>query len=298
MALEALAGQPGARAILILTDAETGSFDRAAELWATFAGTRPRVFAVHLAASVYPNATQNWMQDWAAVNRGHYAYVYTQGDIDVAFDRAAASLRRPAIYAVSVEGTAPPPTPTPEPTSTPTPSPTPAPAHSHPSADSPNRRPPPLPPRPPTDADGNAGPDRTRRAQCRRTGASAPARTGAPGGRRLGRLDRRYVRQHAPAARRQQPRRRGQVGVDRPRDRHAAAGYGRLAARLRRRPRLVRQPPGRPPPTARPIRDGGHAARPGDRQPRQDPARRLAGGRRRRPRLGTGRQDRRPRHRW
>ena len=128
VALEALAGQPGAKAILILTDAESGSFDRTAELWSMFAGTRPRIFAVHLAASSEPNSTQNWMQDWAAVNHGHYAYVYTQGDVDVAFERAAASLRRPAIYGVSVEGTAPPPTPTPEPTSTPEPSPTPTPS--------------------------------------------------------------------------------------------------------------------------------------------------------------------------
>ena len=167
VALEALAGQPGAKAILILTDAESGSFDRAAELWSTFATTRPRVFAVHLAASSIPNTTQNWMQDWAAVNHGHYAYVYTQGDIDVAFDRAAASLRRPAMYAVSVEGTAPPPTPTPEPTSTPSrrrrryrparPNPRrlrcrpalPSPRRLPPRPRQPNRRPPLRPPRPP-----------------------------------------------------------------------------------------------------------------------------------------------------
>ena len=128
VALEALAGQPGAKAILILTDAETGSFERSADLWATFTGTRPRVFAVHLAASSEPNTTQNRMQDWAAVNHGHYAYAYSQGDIDVAFEHAAASLRRPAMYAISVEGSAPPATPTPVPTSTPEPSPTPTPS--------------------------------------------------------------------------------------------------------------------------------------------------------------------------
>jgi hypothetical protein len=127
-ALETLAGQPGAKAILVLTDAETGSFDLGSELWATFTGTRPRVFAVHLAASSQPNTTQNWMQDWAAVNHGHYAYVYGQGDVDVAFERAAANLRRPAMYAVSVEGIAPPAIPTPVPTSTPEPSPTPTPS--------------------------------------------------------------------------------------------------------------------------------------------------------------------------
>jgi hypothetical protein len=44
------------------------------------------------------------MEDWAAVNGGHYAYVHSRDDMDVAFDRASTWLRRPSAYTVRFAG--------------------------------------------------------------------------------------------------------------------------------------------------------------------------------------------------
>lgn len=59
------------------------------------------------AGDLVPNARheQDLMQDYASVNGGHYEYVRTQGDFDITFRRAAAWLRRPSLYTVSVETT-------------------------------------------------------------------------------------------------------------------------------------------------------------------------------------------------
>ena len=124
-ATRALAGRPGTRAVLLLTDADTASYGDSPELWQDFDATRPRVFAVHI--GTHDASMQGLMQDWASVNAGHYAYSVTQGDLDVAFDRAATWLRRPTAYAVTARATfevPATPTPTPEPTATPAPSPT------------------------------------------------------------------------------------------------------------------------------------------------------------------------------
>jgi len=128
-AMEDLAGQPGTRAIVLLTDAATGpSPESLAELWPALATGAPRVFGVHVSGGGDTAATeQNLMRDWAAVNRGSYTYAVSQGEIDVAFDRALATLRRPSVYTLSVAPADPPATPEPEPTAIPEPTTTPEP---------------------------------------------------------------------------------------------------------------------------------------------------------------------------
>jgi Mg-chelatase subunit ChlD len=99
-----LAKRPGNRGIVLLTDAESPGVKRAAEMWEQFRKVEPRIFALELQLAPYAEKTshyQDLMQDWAAVNHGGYAVFRNQGDLDVAFDRAACLMRRPADYQLS-----------------------------------------------------------------------------------------------------------------------------------------------------------------------------------------------------
>ena len=111
--MTALSAQPGVKAVVLVTDAQNAVN---ADLWPALEGVQPRIFAVHVAGG-FP-LDQHLMQDWATVNSGSYSYVRNQGDIDVAFDRAATILRRPSRYSLSVETTEPPAPPTTTSTST------------------------------------------------------------------------------------------------------------------------------------------------------------------------------------
>lgn len=126
-AASGLAGRPGAKAILIITDGETSSKQVAPEMWAVLSVVQPRIFAVQIGAEADPVSSQDIMQDWATVGDGTYQYSLTQGEIDRAFDRTATYLRRPADYTLTVEATFEAPTPTPRPTATPEPTATPTP---------------------------------------------------------------------------------------------------------------------------------------------------------------------------
>jgi len=101
-AAEALASRRGERAVVLITDAAT---TRDQWLWRALRDCRPRVFALALSSggSMGPNVPleQDLMQDWARVNRGHYYYLRTQGELDRGFARAAAWLRRPAGYGLT-----------------------------------------------------------------------------------------------------------------------------------------------------------------------------------------------------
>jgi hypothetical protein len=140
-ATEELAGRPGTRAVILITDADTGSYGESQKLWTALTQAQPRVFAVHVSAGTNnPPHEQDVMQDWAAVNAGYYDYALTQGELDIAFDRAATWLRRPTVYSLTTAASfeeqatptpepspSPEPTPTPEPTATPEATPTPEP---------------------------------------------------------------------------------------------------------------------------------------------------------------------------
>jgi Mg-chelatase subunit ChlD len=53
-----------------------------------------------------PAQEQDLMQNWSRVNGGHYTHLQNEGDMEVAFDRAATLLRRPAPYTLVVSSEA------------------------------------------------------------------------------------------------------------------------------------------------------------------------------------------------
>ncbi len=103
----ALSAQEGARAILLVTDAETTSYPDTPRLWTVLGSVRPLIFAVHVGAtSMGPDGLLDRlpgdsMRDWAASAGGFYQYTRTHGEMDRAFDRLATRLRRPASYGLT-----------------------------------------------------------------------------------------------------------------------------------------------------------------------------------------------------
>lgn len=92
----------GTRAAVLLTDAETTSDNRTSQLWHSLAETRPHIFTLHLHTNggVGGARSQDLMQSWASVNGGNYTFFRAQTDLDVAFERAACHIRRPASYQI------------------------------------------------------------------------------------------------------------------------------------------------------------------------------------------------------
>ncbi len=92
----ALAPRAGSKAILVITDGETTP-DYA--VWDALDETRPRVFGLQVVGS------QRWnldvMRDWSSVNAGHFSQLRYDGEMEVAYNRAAALMRRPAEYRVA-----------------------------------------------------------------------------------------------------------------------------------------------------------------------------------------------------
>jgi Mg-chelatase subunit ChlD len=102
-ALDLLAAREGERAILLMTDADSGAFFRHTELWHRLSLVRPRVFTVHVGGTLFPPMHRNLMQDWAAAGAGYYEHVRSGGNIGRAFDRMATWLRRPADYGLVMQ---------------------------------------------------------------------------------------------------------------------------------------------------------------------------------------------------
>ena len=100
---QALADRPGARAILLLTDAESFGFQDSEAMWQAMDEVRPQIFSVELHAGLDPRHQQHLMRSWASINAGHHSLFRTQEDVDVAFDRASCYLRRPARYMLTAE---------------------------------------------------------------------------------------------------------------------------------------------------------------------------------------------------
>ncbi len=97
-----LAGREGARAVLLVTDAETSSYAKGQELWADLERVQPTVFSVHVGGDSVPDEARHFMQDWAAARGGSYQYAVSHGEMDRAFDRMATWLRRPAAYTLDM----------------------------------------------------------------------------------------------------------------------------------------------------------------------------------------------------
>jgi hypothetical protein len=102
-ALGLLEGREGSRAILLMTDAETTSYFRNAEMWRGLDALRPSLFTLLVAGTGTPAADRRTMQDLALTSGGGYHYASSQAEVDRALDRVAAWLRRPAAYSLTVE---------------------------------------------------------------------------------------------------------------------------------------------------------------------------------------------------
>lgn len=100
-ATKALADRDGTRALLLMTDAETGGNDLLPDLWRAFEEVRPRVFTFEI-SSAGSDYAQDLMQDWADVNAGVYDLAAGVGDFDAGFARASCVLRRPKRYRIEV----------------------------------------------------------------------------------------------------------------------------------------------------------------------------------------------------
>jgi hypothetical protein len=102
-ALRGLGQRRGSRAVLVITDAATSSYALSAAMWELVAQVRPRVFAAHIGAWDDPLLEKQIMQDLALANGGIYTHVRSQAEMDVAYERVAAWLRRPTRYRLTVE---------------------------------------------------------------------------------------------------------------------------------------------------------------------------------------------------
>jgi len=98
-ASKALAPRAGTKAIVMVTDAATNIYS---PVWQEFQTVQPRIFGLGVgsegALGRNPVREQDLMQDWSRVNGGHYSTLQSEGEMEIAFDRAVTMLRRPAAY--------------------------------------------------------------------------------------------------------------------------------------------------------------------------------------------------------
>ena len=92
---QTLAPRAGSKSILVITD---GRVVHDGEMWEAMREARPRIFGVHIGGLEPDN--QDLFQDWASINGGDYQYLYYDGEMEIAFDRAATLMRRPADFTV------------------------------------------------------------------------------------------------------------------------------------------------------------------------------------------------------
>ena len=111
-AMRALSNRRGTRALLVVTDAASSTTGAVTDMWRMIDQTRPRIFAAHIGSLDDPLREKQTMQDLSLANGGHYASSRSQSELDVAFERVAAWLRRPASYTlIAKAGKAAPPEP-------------------------------------------------------------------------------------------------------------------------------------------------------------------------------------------
>jgi hypothetical protein len=96
-----LGDRPGTHAILLVTDAESTTRAKDREVWEALAAARPIVYGVHVGSELTPAASRDLMQDWASGPGGRYLLPTTHAEMDRAYERMAAQLRRPATYTLS-----------------------------------------------------------------------------------------------------------------------------------------------------------------------------------------------------
>ncbi len=94
----ALAPRAGSKAILVITD---GATPPDAAVWDALDETRPRVFGLQVAGEARWNL--DVMRDWSSVNAGHFSQLRYDGEMEVAYNRAATLMRRPAEYVLTAD---------------------------------------------------------------------------------------------------------------------------------------------------------------------------------------------------
>jgi hypothetical protein len=87
----------GTKAILVITD---GDVNHDGEMWGEYRSIQPRVFAIQVSGG--ERIHHNRLRDWSTVNGGHFTQLVYQGEVEVAFDRAATLMHRPAGYTLQV----------------------------------------------------------------------------------------------------------------------------------------------------------------------------------------------------
>lgn len=100
VSLNALARQPGRRAVVLITDASFTS-SRAGEIWDLIDRVRPRIFALRIPTASHDRpalAQAAQMQDWASATGGFHRLFATPSDAALAFRDLSALLRRPLDY--------------------------------------------------------------------------------------------------------------------------------------------------------------------------------------------------------
>lgn len=96
-ATQLLAPRAGTKAIVMITDGDTVHHG---PVWRDLAEVQPRIFSIGVAGTAGSHV--DVMEDWAAVNGGHYKHLNYEGEMEVAFDRATTLMRRPAEYSLLV----------------------------------------------------------------------------------------------------------------------------------------------------------------------------------------------------
>lgn len=101
-ASQAIAKRVGVRAIVLITDAESGGYRTTTELWQSLAGSSAQVYSLEIstAGGALP---QDLMQDWASANGGHYVNATSVVELEQGFARADCLIRRAKYVEVSVE---------------------------------------------------------------------------------------------------------------------------------------------------------------------------------------------------
>lgn len=102
-AMQLLSPRRGTRAILVVTDAASSTVSAQSDMWTMMSEVRPRLFAAHAGSFDDPLREKQVLEDMAMASGGHYVSSRSQAELDVAFDRVAAWLRRPAGYSLSVD---------------------------------------------------------------------------------------------------------------------------------------------------------------------------------------------------
>jgi len=100
-AVKAMEVRPGTRAVVILTDADSGSNPKqTVELWSALSDIKPRIFTLEIHRGTNAAHQQDKMQNWAATQNGFYSKFYNDEQLRNGFARASCHLRRPAGYSI------------------------------------------------------------------------------------------------------------------------------------------------------------------------------------------------------